>query len=535
MPIYTLQGPDGRKYRIEGPAGATADQLSAVITGGSPQQTYDPTEGMSTQEKFWAGAGKAATDLVRGAGQVIGLVSRKDIEEARKNDAALMKTTAGTWGNIAGNIAATIPAMLIPGANTLRGSAAIGAGMGLLQPSTSTQETVQNTLLGGAGGALGYGATKLITASPAAQAAAAKAAQGAAPIIDETASAGITPSQQAIMQWAEKQGLRTTPGQATGNRALQQLEARLESQPLTSGIFNNIKDKNTAKFNEIAAASIGEKSKHLGPEVLEAAKDRISGVYKMVASDTKQTIDQNMFLNRLAAIEQDASALIYNSAGEQVSLASNPLVKRALDYAANGEATGRQLQDTASRLGKVAYQEMTSPMGNRELGIALNGVKELVDDTLEAGLSGQTKQLFQDARGQYRNLMMLTKGTGTVDSAGNAKMGALANTLKNKDKAGMVFNKNQSDLYQAARFADSFKSLVNDSGTATRLGSANIADFIASIPVSLAGGVYTSRPAIQAAIQYQKGLIPKVADPVLLRGTQIGAQSTGAGLLNTIE
>lgn len=131
--------------------------------------------------------------------------------------------------------------------------------------------------------------------------------------------------------------------------------------------------------------------------------------------------------------------------------------------------------------------------------------------------------------------MMLTQRAGTVDSSGNVKMSALAGTLKNKDKAGMVFNKNQSDLYQAARFADSFRPLVGDSGTATRMGSPNLVDLVASLPASLAGGFYTSRPAVQAAIKYQQGLLPKATDPKLLRALEIGAPATGIGLLNSIQ
>lgn len=159
MPVYTLQGPDGRKYRIEGPEGATADQLAAVVTGGQRQSTpepkYDPTEGMSTFDKLAAGAGKAMVDTGRGLGQMVGLVDRKDVEESRKLDSALMNTTAGKIGNFIGNAAMIAPSSLIPGAATVPGAAAIGAAYGLAQPSTSTKETLANIAIGGAGGAGG--------------------------------------------------------------------------------------------------------------------------------------------------------------------------------------------------------------------------------------------------------------------------------------------------------------------------------------------------------------------------------------------
>jgi len=44
---------------------------------------YDPTEGMSTSEKFLAGVGKAMTDAGRGVGQMVGLVSQDEIDEAK--------------------------------------------------------------------------------------------------------------------------------------------------------------------------------------------------------------------------------------------------------------------------------------------------------------------------------------------------------------------------------------------------------------------------------------------------------------------
>jgi hypothetical protein len=166
MRVYTVEGPDGRRYKIEGPEGATAEQLSQVILG-QQQQAPDPTEGMSTAQKVLAGIGKGMVDFGRGAGQFIpkglpGHVSREDVAKARELDAPLMNTTSGKVGNVIGAVSTALPAAFIPGANTLAGSTAIGAMYGLLQPSEGTGETLTNVGVGGVGGALVPGAAKAI-------------------------------------------------------------------------------------------------------------------------------------------------------------------------------------------------------------------------------------------------------------------------------------------------------------------------------------------------------------------------------------
>lgn len=113
------------------------------------QESANAAEGMGGFQKFRAGWGKAAVDLGRGVGQMIGVVDRQDVKDSRELDAALMETTAGKLGNFGGAVANALPAAFIPGANTVGGAAAIGAGMGLLQPSASTGETLANVGLGG--------------------------------------------------------------------------------------------------------------------------------------------------------------------------------------------------------------------------------------------------------------------------------------------------------------------------------------------------------------------------------------------------
>lgn len=125
---------------------------------------YDPTKGMSTTEKLFAGAGKAVSDLGLGIRQRLGFADQSEVDAAAKRDAPLMNSTSGKVGNVAGNIAAMVPAAFIPGANTLAGAGALGAVQGALQPTAQDESAVKNALTGGALGAGGVVAGRALGA-----------------------------------------------------------------------------------------------------------------------------------------------------------------------------------------------------------------------------------------------------------------------------------------------------------------------------------------------------------------------------------
>lgn len=147
MPIYTLEGPDGKKYRIEGPAGATAEQLAGVIQGQAQQPQAAPEE----KGGFLQGVGNLAAGAVRGAGSIgatlvapydiakdalagkgLSLESnrqrRADMDSALGNMGAQTDSLMYQGGKIAGEIAGTAGAggvlgnvvgRVAPGANAL--------------------------------------------------------------------------------------------------------------------------------------------------------------------------------------------------------------------------------------------------------------------------------------------------------------------------------------------------------------------------------------------------------------------------------
>ena len=304
--------------------------------------------------------------------------------------------------------------------------------------------------------------------------------------VDPTST--LTEAQRAIMQRGRQLGFQLTPGQTVGSRSLQQMEARMEANPFFSGPFNTIKQQNQDVLNRQVARSIGEDTSELSAPVLGRAADRIGSVFQAAADPNPRPIDSNQLAMSLQSIASRFEDVTNKPVIEQ------PLVQKLLKFAEEGRASGEQLQSLSSKLGKVAKKEMTSASGDRDMGEALFMVKELVDDSLMQGLPEAQQRALMQARQQYRNLMSIETGGVVNPASGNVSGVQLANVLQRKDKTGYLRGATQSDLYDAARFAQAFKPIVGDSGTATRSMELTPMNMLLSMPTNLAARAYASAP-----------------------------------------
>lgn len=436
-------------------------------------------------ERGLAGIGKAFADTGEGIAQLtdrpLDAVAggnrvdqrRAQIAETRQLDAPLMDTTAGTVGNVLGN-AALVAA--VPGGSTLRGAAAVGGGLGLLQPSESNGETLTNVALGAGGGAAGHGVANLIGSTA------------------QRAGTLLTQGQQDAAAAGQRMGMRLTPGKASGSTALQKMEAGLEANPLTTGGFDAIKRTNQRALNRAAARSIGENVDEVSSAVLSRAEDRIGRVFDSVADATPVRLDPQTVGGQLRQLVQDTEGLIGNNG----RLTDNGLIQRLDDFVnTNGGASREQLRALSSKLGKAARSNMTSQAGDRELGQALFGAQSIVEDAIEGSLGNAQRASYGEARGQYRNLMNLLSGQAVNEASGNVNARSLASVLRSKDRAGYTMGRNASDLNDATRFVKAFPEVVGDSGTATR--SMGPTDYLMGLPGNLLTRAYLSRPVAAAA------------------------------------
>jgi len=441
-------------------------------------------------------------------------------------------------GNIAGTLIPSTAAVRVLGATTapVRAGAITGAIGGASQPVATTPGTTtpeffaQKVEQTGAGTAFGAGAGYLggklsdilfgakppampmpgqpgiggaqvnVTTTPTATVTGGGMTPG---VVGPDVSAGLTAAQQSILGRGKEMGFRTTPGQETGSRSLQQMEARMESSPFTSGPFNAIKDANQKILNRSTAQAIGVNSDELSNPVLAQAQRQISNVYKQVASPEVKKLDGNTIQTGIELVDNAFEGLTTQP------LKSNIFVKQLQDLAAKGEASGNQLQTLSSKIGKRAKNEMTTAMGDRELGSALFQLKEMVDDALAQGLSKEQQAAFQLARANYRNLMTIRSNQGVVNpSTGNVSGLNLASALTRKDPQGFVFGSNQTPMYEAARFAQAFKPIVGDSGTATRSMEVSPLSMMLAAPTNIAARAYTAQPTANLAARMQTGVAP---------------------------
>jgi len=339
-------------------------------------------------------------------------------------------------------------------------------------------------------------------------------------------TSGLTGAQQQSMAAGKDLGMRVTPGQETGSGILQQAEARASSVPSLSGPFSTLTRNNKNVLNATAAAGIGESGPSVDSTVLGRAADRMGDIFD-AAGDPTKIIKTNPKITSqvIDAIDHDKEGLLPGTG----SVRDNKLVTNLENMTGSGSVTAEQLAQTSSKLGKAAFKQKTSAMGDRDLGEALYNVKSHVDDLLQGSMPPAQQAEFADARSQYHTLMQLTKPGVVNPSTGDVSGPTLANVLQREDKSGYLFGRNQSDLYNAARFSKAFPPIGN-SGTATRsFDISDVKNIALGIPGNLASWAYLRplAPAVRAIASAPNGVQKLIDHGVTPR--MLSAITTGAG------
>lgn len=510
MPKYLITSPDGQKFEVDAPEGATEqDALAYVQKNASKPQakqdfSFDPMRDMNGFQRVAAGAGKAVVDTLRGAGQMLGLADRADVAEARKLDAPLMKTTGGQVGNFAGNLAMLAPTSLIPGAQTVPGAALIGAAAGLVQPSTSTRETLTNVALGGVGGAGGQAvANKIGTMT--ANRAQANLQQGIAQQASDAqkmAAAKAGMGQGYVIPPAD-----LNPGLMT--EALSGLSGKIKTAQVAS-------QKNQQVTDRLARSAVGLNADDaLTADVLQSIRAQAGGAYDAIKSSGTVTADKQ-FVQAL-----DTIASKYQGAGRSFPGLQSNGVEDLVTSLRQGKFEAGDAVDATKVLREMA--DKAYRQGDTGLGKAAKDASNALEGMLERHLVAlgdkDGLKAFQDAR-------KLIAKTYTVQKALNDQTGSVsaqklaADLSKGKPLSG--------DLLAIAQMGQAFpKAMQSLKETPKAISPLDFA-------VGAGGSISTGNPLTMATIAARPAARAALLSPMYQRAAlQQSAPSAGvAGLLD---
>lgn len=307
MPTYEVTGPDGKKYRVTAPKGATQEQIIAYAREQTAPQGPQPDSFMqtarddSTMQNVAAGVGGVVAGIPLGVRQILGKDKPGEVDEWKRAMAGLWSTPGGKAGTVLGGVATAAPAMFIPGINTAAGAATLGAVSGALQPVAEGESRLLNTAIGGATGGLAQaGVNKLASvaanrATTKAAALATEKAQNAArdaTIADVRAAGYVIPPTQ------------VTPGRAGAlNRLAEGLAGKIQTAQQAA-----IKNQTVTDTLAKRAIAIPEEMP-LSKEAIHTVRNTAGEVYKLVKMAGPMSADDD-FARSMSGVVGEYRSLV---------------------------------------------------------------------------------------------------------------------------------------------------------------------------------------------------------------------------------
>lgn len=467
MPKYKVTAPDGRKFVVNAPDGATQEQVLAYAQQqfaqqpAQPERTMaeryaaagidptpvDPTEGMSGTDKFMAGVGKSAVDTAEGIGQLLGMVPESRVAERRQRDEPLMHG-AGLAGNIVGQAAQM--AVPVPAGLAAKGASALGraapyvgaaARSGLFSAAQGTTGDESRLGNAGMGAALGVAGQGIASAGG-------SLARGAVSRLEAPAAA--------LAQKAEGFGLNLGLPNLSENPLVRTVASQMERLPF-SGATKRAKGNQEA-FNRQVGHTFGVDAAKITPDVFAGAKTRLQNGFETLTARNNLDLDTS-HIAQIKTVIDEASRLGGSDTARMVRGWANELLNKVDE---SGQIPGKAYQSFDSRLAKVLKS-------GGEPAHYLGQLRDVVRTAMDDSISANDRAAWNTLRKQYAAFKTVEPLVGKSPD-GNISPQALMGrvTADSAGKARMATGRG-GDLGDLARIGQRFMKAAPNSGTADRL------------------------------------------------------------------
>lgn len=416
MPIARFQMPDGRIARFEVPDGTTPEQAQVLMQSSmglrsqsDDVQTLVDQGDTSTIDaknfnrdagafsKLAAGYGSAAPSLWRGMKQATETnpAEMRRLQEEEATTRQLDKGLGGwgTAGKFLGGTALAVPAMMLPGANTIAGAALLGMLQGAAEPLVEGESRGARAALGaGLGSAAQWGVPK------AANWLAARSFGGTAA---QTANAAKDAAQQA----GRAEGLVVTPSEAGGGW----FNNMLESMGGKAAVKQDVQRRNAQVIrDEIAPKSVGL------PGGQPVTLDALEAVRKQAGQAGYAPLDQMGQVNWTPSYVQALDAIERRFAKSRALTTSEkvPAVSDMVKELDVPSMSGKQLNETIQNLREIGNKNASAVYGmssqTQALGKAQIKAAAALENLAIENLTAQGKQDLLPALKEARQLIAKT-------------------------------------------------------------------------------------------------------------------------------
>ena len=447
----------------------------------------------------------------------------RDREAQYQADRAAAGRTGLDAGRLVGGVGATLPLAIIPGGATIVGSAAIGAGMGALQPVTAGEFWVEKMKQAGLGAAAG----------------------GAGGAISQGISRILSPQTGAAQRMLMAEGVELTPGQVAGGLS-KRFEDAATSVPIMGGKVAQAQQRAVESFNRAAInrglGEIGEKLPDgmVGREAIEYAGKKIGDAYDPLLARMTLRADQQ-FIADSTALAQNAQAALAPERAQQ--LANILQTKLGRHMSGQGTMTGQKFKLADSELGRLARQFSSSADADqRMLGETIRDMQSVMRDALARSNPRLAPELRKIDKAFATNLRVERAAASVAATDGVFTPAQLQNAVKALDSSGRKRqfargNALLQDLSDAGK--EVLPSAVGNSGTADRAGLMAMGGALATgqwwapMAAGVGAAAYT-RPGIASmrALLTQRPAVAGTIAELLERGAPIPLTAGGYQLLN---
>lgn len=370
--------------------------VRSVLAQRAPEPASDPgkelrrrtVDQMSPLEAALAGAGKAVYDAGRGAGQMLGLVSQRDVDESRRLDAELMDSTAGKVGNVAGNVAMAVPTAFVPGANTMTGAAAAGGIMGALQPVAGDESRLGNAALGAGAGAAGVAAGRAL----------AGLYQGGKALVEPFTDAGRAKiAGRTLQRFADDP---TSIVRAAGRKSVTGAVPTLAEETGDAGI---------ARLQDAARAMDPQIGSRIGQRLADNNAARVASLQSLGGTSASRTAAEAARESASRDLYQQATKAAYTVDDELRALLSRPAVRQAMERAQRlAENQGRKVTFSVAPNNPFGGVGIADNKTQQITGQALQDIKMAMDEMLTdpaSGFTGKAGDTIKTLRGKLLTWM----------------------------------------------------------------------------------------------------------------------------------